>query len=56
MGSHWGAVVGAAVVTVLPEMLRFLQDWRMTFFGSLLVLMMILRPWGLVGVKQRHFG
>lgn len=56
MGSYWGAVVGAAVVTVLPELLRFLQDWRMTFFGSLLVLMMIVRPWGLVGARRRRFG
>jgi branched-chain amino acid transport system permease protein len=56
MGSYWGAVVGASVVTILPELLRFLQDWRMTFFGSLLVLMMIVRPWGLVGVRQRHLG
>jgi len=52
MGSPWGPVVGAAVVTVLPELLRGLQEWRMTFFGSLLVVMMILRPWGLVGRRR----
>jgi branched-chain amino acid transport system permease protein len=49
MGSHWGAVAGAVAVTLLPEVLRVIQGWRMTFFGTLLVLMMIWRPWGLIG-------
>lgn len=49
MGSFWGAVVGAVAVTLLPEALRVIQDWRMTFFGTLLVAMMIWRPWGLIG-------
>jgi branched-chain amino acid transport system permease protein len=52
MGSFWGAFLGALVVTILPEALRGLQEWRMTIFGSLLVLMMIVRPWGLVGVRR----
>jgi branched-chain amino acid transport system permease protein len=41
-----GPVLGAVAVTLLPEFLRFLQDWRMTFFGSLLVLAAIWRPDG----------
>jgi branched-chain amino acid transport system permease protein len=49
MGSFWGAVAVAAAVTLLPEVLRVIQDWRMTFFGTLLVAMMIWRPWGLIG-------
>ena len=49
MGSFWGAVAGAVVVTLLPEALRVIQEWRMTFFGTLLVAMMIWRPWGLIG-------
>jgi branched-chain amino acid transport system permease protein len=49
MGSFWGAVAGAAAVTLLPEVLRAIQEWRMTFFGTLLVAMMIWRPWGLIG-------
>ncbi|MGE4240523.1 branched-chain amino acid ABC transporter permease [Ramlibacter sp.] len=52
MGNFIGATVGAITVTLLPEVLRFLQDWRMTFFGSLLVIMMIVRPWGLVGARR----
>ena len=52
MGNFIGAALGAVTVTALPELLRFLQDWRMTFFGSLLVVMMIVRPWGLVGARR----
>ena len=52
MGSFWGALAGAVVVTILPELLRGLQEWRMTLFGSLLVVTMIVRPWGLVGPRR----
>ena len=54
MGSFWGAVAGAAAVTLLPEVLRVIQEWRMTFFGTLLVAMMIWRPWGLIGRPRPH--
>jgi branched-chain amino acid transport system permease protein len=47
-----GAVVGAAVVTLLPEFLRVVQDWRMTFFGCLLVAAAIWRPDGLISAKR----
>jgi branched-chain amino acid transport system permease protein len=52
MGNFLGATVGAIVVTVLPELLRDLQQWRMTFFGTLLIIMMIVRPWGLIGARR----
>jgi branched-chain amino acid transport system permease protein len=47
-GTPLGPIVGAAIVTLLPEGLRFLHDWRMTFFGLLLVIAAIWRPGGLV--------
>ncbi|QIM50053.1 branched-chain amino acid ABC transporter permease [Pusillimonas sp. DMV24BSW_D] len=52
MGNYLGATLGAIVFTLLPELLRELQDWRMTIFGSLLVILMIVRPWGLIGAKR----
>jgi branched-chain amino acid transport system permease protein len=52
MGNFFGATLGALTVTLLPELLRFLQDWRMTFFCTLLVVMMIVRPWGIVGARR----
>lgn len=45
---YWGPVVGAALLTILPEMFRVLQDWRLEFYGSVLILMMIVRPHGLM--------
>ncbi len=43
-----GPVLGAVLVTILPETLRVVQDWRMTFFGGLLVIAAIWRPDGLL--------
>ena len=54
MGNFTGAALGAVVVTVLPEVLRLghAQEWRMTVFGALLIAIMIVRPWGLLGVRR----
>ena len=43
-----GPVIGAMIVTIVPEALRVVQDWRMTFFGLLLVVLSIWRPGGLI--------
>jgi branched-chain amino acid transport system permease protein len=55
-GSIWGPVVGAIALVVLPEALRFLglpsalsANLRQVVYGSLLVLLMICRPRGLMG-------
>lgn len=46
--TYWGAVAGAAVLTLVPEWLRFLQEWRLAFYGLAMMLVMIVRPRGLV--------
>jgi branched-chain amino acid transport system permease protein len=43
-----GALVGAVLLVVLPEALRFIADWRLAAFGALLVLMLLVRRQGLV--------
>jgi branched-chain amino acid transport system permease protein len=43
-----GPIVGAIIFTVFPEIFRFLHDWRVVFFGLVLIGMMIFRPQGLV--------
>jgi branched-chain amino acid transport system permease protein len=43
-----GPIAGAAVATLTPEIFRFLQDWRMAFFGALLIAAALWRPDGLV--------
>lgn len=44
----WGAILGSFVTTFVPEWLRFIQPYRMMIFGFIIVVMMILRPQGLV--------
>jgi branched-chain amino acid transport system permease protein len=57
MGSITGSVLGAIVVTVLPEALRPLReltgvDLRMVVYSLTLILLMILRPEGLLGNRE----
>jgi branched-chain amino acid transport system permease protein len=53
MGTVPGALLGATVLYLLPEKLRFLQDLRLLVFGVVLVLLMRLRPEGLIVSKRR---
>jgi ABC-type branched-subunit amino acid transport system ATPase component len=43
-----GAIAGTVVLGTLPELLRFLADWRLLLNGVLLVALLILRPQGIV--------
>ncbi len=49
LGSIPGAILGAGVLASIPEVLRGLRDYRMLFYGALLVAMMVFRPNGLLG-------
>lgn len=51
-GSISGSVIAAAVLTILPEFLRVAQSWRMVIYSTLLVVMMLTRPQGLMGGKE----
>lgn len=42
-----GPVIGAVIVTLLPEVLRGLQDWRLMANGVILVIMVLFLPRGL---------
>ena len=46
--TFWGALVGAAVLTLLPEWLRFLKEWRLALYGVAMLAVMIVRPQGLI--------
>jgi branched-chain amino acid transport system permease protein len=52
LGTIRGPVLGAVILTVLPEYLRFIQDYRMLCYGLLLVLIMMYQPQGLFGKKS----
>lgn len=46
----WGPIFGALVLTLVPEFLRVIQEWRMELYGALLIVMMIIRPQGVIGL------
>lgn len=43
-----GALVGAMLLVVLPELLRFIADWRLAAFGALLIAVLLVRRQGLL--------
>jgi branched-chain amino acid transport system permease protein len=55
MASTYGAVVGAAVLTVLPEVLTVLHDYEHMVFGGIMMLTMIFMPKGLVPTLAAAF-
>jgi branched-chain amino acid transport system permease protein len=44
----WGALLGAVVLTLLPELIRGLASWRPLVFGLLIVILLLVRPEGLL--------
>jgi branched-chain amino acid transport system permease protein len=48
MASTFGAVVGAAVLTTLPQFLTVLKDYEMMVFGAILIVTMAFFPRGVV--------
>ena len=56
MGSITGAVLGAIVITILPELLRQLPgdlySYRLVIYSALLIVIMLTRPQGVMGAKE----
>ena len=59
MGSITGSILGALVVTFLPELLRRLPggvyDYRLVIYALLLIIIMITRPQGVLGGREFGF-
>ena len=56
MGSLTGAVFGAIVITLLPELLRRLpgdfSKYRLVVYSALLIIIMLTRPQGILGTRE----
>lgn len=52
MGSLTGSVAAATVLTVLREWLRVVGAYRLVLYAALLVVMMLVRPEGLLGSRE----
>ncbi|WHH61251.1 branched-chain amino acid ABC transporter permease [Petroclostridium sp. X23] len=57
-GSLTGTIIASLVLVPLPEILRVdggVQEWRMVFYGLLVVVVIVFRPSGLMGKKELTF-
>jgi branched-chain amino acid transport system permease protein len=57
----WGPVLAAIALTAAPELLRFTNEYRLIFYGLIIVLVVLLRPEGLItrapsGTGRKLFG
>jgi branched-chain amino acid transport system permease protein len=49
LGSISGSVLGAILLTALPEIFRAFANWRLVFYGLAVIVIMVGRPQGLIG-------
>ena len=61
MQTMWGPVLGAILLTALPEALRFAKEYRLIVYGLIIVIVILKRPQGLLtriptGLPKRIFG
>ncbi len=54
IGSPFGPVLGAMILTLLPEVLRPLQDFRLVINGLIIVLVVLYLPRGLIGWRLKR--
>lgn len=55
VGSFSSALLGAIIFTIIPEILRFMGEWRLVVYPLVLILTMIYRPKGLFGKHEFGF-
>jgi branched-chain amino acid transport system permease protein len=53
LGNPFGAVLGAGLLVLIPELLRSYADYRQLLYGLALVLIILARPMGLI---RREYG
>ena len=53
IGLYWGAVVGAVLLTILPEALRKFGDWEVPLYGLALIVVILFLPRGIAGLFAR---
>jgi branched-chain amino acid transport system permease protein len=53
IGSTWGVVIGAVILTLMPELFRFINDYKLLVYGALLLLVMRFYPGGLAAIVNQ---
>ncbi len=49
LGSISGSILGAAILVLIPELFRGIAEYRTIFYGLIMVIMMVVKPQGLLG-------
>ncbi|HSO20358.1 MAG TPA: hypothetical protein VLT88_12925, partial [Desulfosarcina sp.] len=52
IGSVFGVIIGAALLTLIPEFFRFISDYKLFVYGALLFAVMRFAPDGLAGISS----
>lgn len=52
METPWGLLIGTAVLILLPEYIRPLAEWRMVTYGLTIMIMIAVRPQGLISERE----
>jgi ABC-type branched-subunit amino acid transport system permease subunit len=55
LGNAWGVLLAAAIVLVLPEKLQALQEYRFLLYAVLVIVILMVRPQGLIPRRAREF-
>lgn len=55
IGNVWGLILATAIVVIIPEKLQAIQEYRFLLYASLVILMLLFRPEGLLPRPVRVF-
>jgi len=48
----WGPPIGGVIMTLIPEVVRGLESWRPTAFGVIILVLLLIRPDGLLAFRD----
>ena len=51
VNNMWGPALGAAIMTLVPEFVRFVAEWRTALFSLVIVVLLLVRPEGLLAFR-----
>lgn len=52
-GTFWGPLIGSTILTILPELLRFMGPYRLALNGLILLLVVLYLPNGIVSFRRK---
>src|SRR5215211_2447266 len=55
IGNPWGLVVATVIVVVVPEKLQTIQEYRFLLYASIVIMVLLFRPEGLLPRPVRHY-